>query len=465
LAAVFMTTADNSIVNVAVPSISTRLDASGGELELIVSGYILAYAVLLVMGARLGSLFGYRRVYLIGLGTFTLASLACALAPDPATLIAARVAQGVGAAVMVPQVLSGIQLNYEGRARTRALTYYPVALAGGAAAGQALGGALISLNPYGTGWRSIFLVNVPIGAMLLALALVHLPPDVRRQRDRLDVGGVLAFTTALLLFVLPLMLGRDQGWPLWAWLSLVASLPAFAAFITLERRIDERGGHPLLELRLFASRAVGWGLGAQAAATVTYASLLFIIALYLQDGLGESPFYSGMVLLSWVIGFGLSGLLLRSLQSRFARLAAPFGFALLGAAFFAISLEGLVSTPRGGPLIVVLGFGGLGMGLGFSSLIGRLTSEARPELASDLSGVVSTNSEVFSAIGIAIFGTLYLALAHGDGAPSAVDALRWVAAALGVSAIVAAAAARRAMTRGEEPNRSPAAAALTTEPT
>jgi MFS family permease len=461
-----MTTADNSIVNVAVPSISTRLDASGGELELIVSGYILAYAVLLVTGARLGSLFGYRRIFLIGLGSFTLASLACGLAPDPATLIVARVAQGIGAAMMVPQVLSGIQLNYEGRARTRALTYYPVALAGGAAAGQALGGALISLNPYGTSWRSIFLVNVPVGATLLALALVRLPSDARRQRERLDVGGVVAFTTALLLFVLPLMLGRDRGWPPWAWVSLVASLPAFAAFVALEQRVDKHGGHPLLRLRLFASRAVGWGLGAQAAATVTYAALLFIIALYLQDGLGKSPFYSGMVLLSWVIGFGLSGPLLRSLPTRFARLTAPVGFALLGSAFFAITLEGLISTPRGGPLILVLGFGGLGMGLGFSSLIGRLTTDARPDLAPDLSGVVSTNSEVFSAIGIATFGTLYLGLAHGAGAASPVDALRWVTAALGLSALVAAAAAHRATTRRDEPNRaSTATPALTPERT
>jgi MFS family permease len=125
LAAVFMTTADNSIVNVAVPSISTRLDASGGQLELIVSGYILAYAVLLVTGARLGHLYGYRRTYLLGLGTFTLASLACGLAPDPPTLIVTRVAQGIGAAMMVPQVLSGIQLNFDGAARTRALTYWP----------------------------------------------------------------------------------------------------------------------------------------------------------------------------------------------------------------------------------------------------------------------------------------------------------------------------------------------------
>jgi MFS family permease len=460
LAAVFMTTADNSIVNVAVPSISTRLDASGGQLELIVSGYILAYAVLLVTGARLGHLYGYRRTYLLGLGTFTLASLACGLAPDPPTLIVTRVAQGIGAAVMVPQVLSGIQLNFDGAERTRALTYYPVALAGGAAAGQALGGALISLNPYDTSWRSIFLVNVPIGAALFALAVLRLPIDKTRQRERLDVSGVVVFTAALLLMVLPLMLGRDQGWPPWTWVSLVASVPALAAFVALERRIDEHGGHPLLQLRLFAARAFGWGLAAQAAATVTYAALLFILALYLQDGLGKSPFYSGMALLSWVIGFGLSGPLLRPLPPRVTRLAAPLGFALLGSAFLAITIESVIFTPRDAPLIVVLGCGGLGMGIGFSTLIGRLTGEVRRDLASDLSGVLSTNSEVFSAIGVATFGTLYLALADTDPAASPVHALRWTTAALGACALLAATAAHRATdpaagSRGQSATRVP----------
>jgi predicted MFS family arabinose efflux permease len=452
LAAVFMTTADNSIVNVAVPSISARLDASGGELQLVVSGYILAYAVLLVTGARLGSLFGYRRIFLFGLGAFTLASLACGLAPDPLSLIVARVIQGVGAALMVPQVLSGIQLNFDGTARARAVTYYSVALAGGAAAGQALGGALISLNPYGSSWRSIFLVNVPIGAALFTLARRRLPLDEKRRRERLDVIGVVAFTTALLLFVLPLMLGRGEGWPAWTWLSLLASVPASAAFIALERRVGNRGGHPLVQPRLFSSRAVSWGLSAQATATATYAALLFVLALYLQRGLGESPFYSGTALLSWVIGFGLSGPLLRSVPTRVSDLGAPAGFCLLASAFVAIALESLISTPRDAPLVVALGLGGLGMGIGFSSLIAALTTKVQRDLAPDLSGMVSTNSEVFSAIGVATFGTLYLALADGDSAPSAVRALRWVTAAFGVSALLAAAAAlrgRRSATAGD----------------
>jgi MFS family permease len=450
LTAVFMTTADNSIVNVAVPSIAVGLRASGGELELVVSAYILAYAILLVIGARLGSLFGYRRAFLIGLALFTLGSLACGLAPDAVVLILARVLQGIGAAIMVPQVLSGIQLNFDGAERGKALAFYPVALAGGAAAGQVLGGALISFNLYGSSWRPIFLVNVPIGAALLALATIRLPADDGRASERLDVMGVATLTAATLLLAVPLMLGRDQGWPGWTFLSLAASVPAFAVFVAVEGRVARAGDHPLLRLSLFRISAVSWGLAAQALATVTYAALLFVLAIYLQHGLAKSPLYSGLAVLSWVVGFGISGPTLRWVPDRFFTQVSPTGFTLLGAVFLAIAVEGLFSVPQGAPLVVLLGFGGLGMGVGFSSLIGHLTAAVRLDVASDLSGVVSTNSELASALGVAIFGTLYLALAQDRNATIAVDALVRVAASLGVSALLAAVAAYRSMRHGRK---------------
>jgi MFS family permease len=443
LAAVFMTTADNSIVNVAVPSIAVGLHATGGELELAVSGYVLAYAVLLVTGARLGSLFGYRRVFLIGLALFTLASMACGLAPDPVALIGARVVQGIGAAIMVPQVLSGIQLSFDGAERTRALAFYPAALAGGAAVGQVLGGVLISLNLYGTGWRSIFLINVPIGSALFALGVIRLPRDNNRGAARLDLRGVAALTVAILLLVLPIMLGPDHGWPAWAWLSLLASIPAVGLFVVAERRTAERGGHPVLQLGLFRVPAVSWSLVAQAAATVTYSALLFVLALYLQSGLGKSPLYSGLVLISWVAGFGVSGPLLRYVPDRVSHRVTPVGFALLGSAFLGIAVEGLLAVPQGAALVVLLGVGGLGMGVGFSSLIAHLTAVVQRDLAADLSGVLSTNSEVAAALGVALFGTFYFALAQGGNQATAVHALTWVAASLGACGFLAAAAAHR----------------------
>ena len=227
LIAVFMTTADNSIVNVAVPSIRRGLDASGGELQLVVSGYVLSYGVLLVTGARLGDLLGYRQVFLGGLFCFTIASLACGLAPSVLALIGARFVQGAGAAMMVPQVLSAIQLHFAGRDRVRALGLYSAALAAGAATGQALSGLLISANVLGTTWRPIFLINVPTGIALLGAGFRRLPPDSgARDGRRLDLAGVATLSAAIILVALPLMIGREAGWPAWTWISLAMAVPA-----------------------------------------------------------------------------------------------------------------------------------------------------------------------------------------------------------------------------------------------
>jgi hypothetical protein len=199
-----------------------------------------------------------------------------------------------------------------------------------------------------------------------------------------------------------------------------------------------------------ADRAEPWGLAAQALATVTYAALLFVLAIYLQHGLGKSPLYSGLAVLSWVAGFGVSGPTLQWLPEPYVARLSPFGFTLLGAVFLAIAVEGQFSVPQA-PLVVLLGFGGLGMGVGFSSLIGHLTAAVRRDVASDLSGVVSTNSELASALGVASFGTLYLALAQHHDATIAVDAFALVAASLGGAALLAAAAASRSVRHGRMP--------------
>ena len=190
------------------------------------------------------------------------------------------------------------------------------------------------------------------------------------------------------------------------------------------------------------------GLAAQALATVTYAALLFVLANYLQRGLGKGPLYSGFAVLSWVVGFGVSGPMLRGVPQRFSARISVFGFTLLGAVFLAIAAEGHFSVPQGAPLVALLGLGGLGMGTGFSSLIGHLTATVRLDVAPDLSGVVSTNSELASALGVAVFGTLYLALAQDHHPTIAIDAFAPVAASLGGVALLAAAAAWRSVRNG-----------------
>ena len=224
LAGPFMAQADATVTNVATPSIHTDLGASGAALELVVGGYLIAFAVLLITGARLGQTHGYRRVFLLGAGLFTAASLLCGLAPNAIALVVARVAQGCGAALMFPQTLTGIQLNFTG-----------------------------------SQWRAIFLINLPVGVLVIAAALHHLPPDGQRTPRRLDLAGAATLCAGLLLLVVPLALGRGEGWPAWTWLCLTAGAATVAAFPAVERRIAAHGGAPLVAVAVLAGPAVGAG--------------------------------------------------------------------------------------------------------------------------------------------------------------------------------------------------------------
>jgi MFS transporter len=327
-------------------------------LEPVISGYTLAYAMLLIISARLGETRGYRRMFLLGMGVFTLSSLACGIAPSAVVLVLARIIQGGAAALMVAQVLTGIQLNFDGGARGRVLGLYAAVLAVSAVAGQVLGGVLVSANLFGTTWRPVFLVNVPLGVLLLAVARRTLPADRMRRSRRLDLGGVIALSVAILLLVLPLILGRDLGRPWWTWVSLSASPLAFAAFVLVQRRSTARGGHPMIDLRLLASPAISWALSSQAVATATYFAILFVLALYLQQGLGAGPAYSGLALVSWVAAFGVAGPVLGRLSGPHKRLAAPAGAAIMAVAFAGIATGLLYGKTAGAVLMTFLGLGG-----------------------------------------------------------------------------------------------------------
>jgi MFS family permease len=439
LTSLFMTQLDVTIVNVATPAIHAHLGASGAELELVVGGYLLAYAVLLITGARLGQMLGYRRVFLAGLATFSGASLACGLAPDPIVLIAARVAQGGGAALMVPQVLSAIQLELHGARRAQALGLYTVAASAGAVTGQILGGVLV----FAGGWRPIFLLNVPIGVAAMAIGMRVLPADRERDASRgVDVAGVVALSAALLPAILALSLGRQEGWPAWTWACLAASPLALASFVAAERRVAARGATALVDLRVLARPAVSWGLLAQAAVASTYYALLFTLAVYLQQGLGRSALASGLTLVSWVAAFGVAGQLLRRWGARIGALASPAGCLVLAVAYVAISGV-LIAQPRAeAPLVVALGIGGLGLGIQFSAMLTHLTGTVAPRHAPDISGLFTTVMQVAGAVGVAAFGSAYLSMA---GAGDAGHAFAVVTGGFALVALLAAAMARRAV--------------------
>ena len=442
LATVFLTTADNSIVNVAIPSIRATLGASAAEAQLVVAAYLIGYSVLLVLGARLGDRFGHRTVLLIGMAIFALASLACGLSPNSSTLIGARAVQGIGAAVMVPQVFTVIQHTYAGPERARAIGAFTAALAGGAAAGQFLGGAIISADILGSAWRPIFLINVPFGVLMLAVGRQRLPTGRAIRSASIDIPGTIALSITILLFVVPLILGREYGWPLWSWTLLIGSVFGVIAFIAIENSTARRGRSPLLNLGIVRRRPIAWGLAAIAAATMTYAALLFSLALYLQEGLGKSPIYSGSILLAWVIAFGSSGPLTSVVVRRLGRRTAPLAFLLLAGCFaMLVTSTSVLGAAQDMPLVAALALGGFGMGVGMTVVASDLTKAVTSEESGQLSGIMSTNSEVAATAGVALLGTLYLATLEAGRQPTA--ALLAVATTSGVLAVIAAISAHR----------------------
>jgi MFS family permease len=407
----FMANIDTAVANIAGPSIGADLHASEGAVGLVVSGYVVAFAVLLITGARLGSSLGYRRTFLLGLTVFTAASLACGLAPGTVTLVVARFVQGAGAALMVPQVLSGIQMHFQGRDRLKALGYFSIALSGGAVAGQLLGGILIAADLFGTGWRPIFLVNVPIGIVLAMAGRRLLPTDPPGRRDRLDLGGVLALSTTVLLVIVPLLLGSERGWPTWSWLCLLLSVPALALFEYGERRAAARGGRPLIARPVLANPSVRAGLLAHGCTSGTYFALLFVLALYLQGGLHKGPAYSGFAMLVWVATFGLAGPILPRLR-RGVRWMPLIGCLVLAAGYLSVLTYLLLGGSTGPLLFALLGIGGLGLGITSNTLIGAVTSSMSSQYVADLSGVLATNVQLAGALGVAIAGSTYAALAE-----------------------------------------------------
>ena len=440
LAGQFMANVDTAIINVATPSIGATLHASGAELQLTVSVYVLATAMLLITAARLGAIYGYRRLFLAGLVTFTLASLGCGLAPDVLTLIVARIVQGAGAALMVAQVISGIQRTLAGTARTRAIGAYTITLSLSAVIGQILGGLLITANLFGLAWRPLFLINIPAGALLFVLAWRVMPPDERRDdpRPALDLIGVGLLGLTMASLILPLTIGRELRWPPWTVASLVASVGAAAAFVWWQDRLGTAGRGPLLNLALFREPTVVPVLVAQVFARATYFSLLFVLALYVQTGLGQSALSSGLTLLSWVAAYGIAGFAYPRLPRRAAAWSGPLGAVVMAVAFAGTAIVTSFHAGTGPLLIAFLGCGGFGFGVLATAATSQLTTAVAKERAPDLSGVLATLTPISAIVGIATFGSAYLALASAGGIDAPTRAFAMVNAAYAVSAAIAA---------------------------
>lgn len=406
-----MAVLDATIVNVAVPSMHADLHASGAGLQLVVAGYTIAYAVLLVTGARLGDILGHRRMFRAGVLLFTLASLGCGLAPSAGLLIGLRFVQGVGAAVMIPQVLSLIQRTYSSPGpRARAMSLYATVISGGAVLGQVVGGLLISADLFGTTWRPIFLVNVPVGVLVLMFG--RMLPGGRDVSGRaLDLPGLLVLTPAVLAVVLPLVLGQPLGWPVWGWVLLAASVAGFASLGFVEHRVALRGGQPILPRALLGLPGVAAGICGLFASMVTFGGWLFGFALQLQDGLGDSALRAGLTFAPAAVAFALVSLSWQRLPARFHAGLAVAGFVVNGLGVLALGLLFRSGGTGGWWAYVAAVVLGAGMAAAFGPLMTRVLSRVPVAIAADASGVIVTVNQLGIVVGIATFGTLYLNLA------------------------------------------------------
>jgi MFS family permease len=428
LAAQLMAIIDLNIVNVAAPTIQLDLHTSGAGLQLVVAGYVITYAMTLITGARLGDRVGHGRAFRAGLTVFTLASLLCGLAGSSGELIGFRLAQGVGAGVMMPQVMSLIQRTFTGSARLKALGMYSAVIALGAVVGQVAGGALVSADLFGSTWRPIFLLNVPIGIALLVCALRFLPADRGEAGRKLDPAGVVTLSGAVLAIVLPLVLGHQEDWPLWCWLSLGGGVLLLAVFLAVERRVGARGGSPLVAARVIRAPAMIAGGTTVLLTMLSFSGFLFTLTLYLQGSLHIHPFEAGLLFAPAALGTTITSLNWQRVPTRWQGALVPAGLVGSAATYLLLAPIEAGGHRHVALLLVDLFALGLFFGMSYSPVVGMTLRNVAVPDAADASGVLITLLQLGQVLGIATLGTLYLTLT-GNHVPAHAAAITFLAVA------------------------------------
>ena len=423
VAAQFIFGVDAFIVNVAIPTMARELHASPAEIESVIAIYLIAYATLIVTGGRLGDIHGTKPVFIAGVFGFTATSLWCALAQSGPELIAARLAQGATAALMVPQVLATLHLLFSDHARSRAFAIYGIVLGLAGAAGFALGGLLVTMNPFGLGWRAVFFVNVPFGIVIMAAASTLMPSVPRRAGTRLDVPGAIVLFIGLLCLIGPLLFGHDEHWAPWIWLTMAAGAATMAAFLRLERAVEARGGMPLIDLDLLADAAFMRGLGAAFFFFFANLSFYLVMTLFMQRALRIAPLDAGLVFvplaLTFVVASRYSGA--RARHRGMLVLIEGCVIQVVGLAVLALTVATLTSP--GAPLLaLVLMIVGFGQGLVMAPLSGVVLSTVKPASAGAGSGMYGTTAQIANAAGVAVIGPVFFAVAQSSSAQHALFA-------------------------------------------
>lgn len=397
---------DYFIVNLALPAIRDGIGAQPGELQLVVSAYACANAVAQITGGRLGDLYGRKRMFMIGMAGFVVASTLCGLAGSGSMLVAARILQGLFAAILAPQVLATIRSVFTPHEQVRVMGFYGFVFGLAAVIGQLGGGALISLHPFGLGWRSIFLVNLPIGVLALIGSWRFIPESRPPRGQRIDLPGTLLLSLFLLMLVYPLTRGREAGWPLWMLACLVGALPMLGLLLRVEWRRLLDGHDPLLDVRLFRNPVVALGL-ALAFLFYTMSAFFLTYGIYLQGGLHWSPLASGLAIMPFGFGFLSSPLLMPRLVHRFGGYRVlTLGFALLTAGLATAAALAGTGTPGYG-FYVGLAAIGMGQGLVLPSVVRIVLAEVEPERAGVASGMVTATLQIGAAVGAATLGGVF----------------------------------------------------------
>jgi EmrB/QacA subfamily drug resistance transporter len=413
----FLGVIDFFIANIGVPSIRVSLGASFSEIELVIAGYGLTYAVCLITGGRLGDIYGRKVVFILGMAGFTLTSALCGLAPTAGWLIFWRLVQGCAAAAMFPQALSFIQVNFVGSSKRVAFSLYGTMIGFGSIVGQLLGGFLIQANLFHLGWRPIFLINLPIGIITIISAAVVLKESRAESAPKLDLGGVGILTVGLALFSYPFMEGQERGWPLWAWISLIASFPVLWAFWAFERRQSANRRSPLIEPRLFRDKGFVVGLIVTCIYFAGHSSMILVLSLYLQFSLGLSPMHAGFALVPFSFAFLLGSTVSGKINGYLGRRSLHLGVAVLVIGIIALAL---LAAPAPGHLtlsfVLACFVYGIGRGIVTSPLYNTVLSGIPHQDAGSASGVTSTMPQLANSVGIALIGAVVFGMIPKNGA-------------------------------------------------
>lgn len=424
LLAAVMDLLDGTVVNVAIPALQRDLGATYSAIQWITAGYTLSFALLLITGGRLGDIWGRKRMFMLGIVGFTLASAACGLAQSPEMLVGARILQGAMAAVMIPQVLSMIQVIFPQKERGAAFGMYGAVVGLAAVSGPLIGGALVQANLFNLDWRPIFLVNVPVGLAALVAATIFLRESKAEHALRLDLIGVLLVTFGLLLLLFPLVQGRDLGWPTWTFFSMAASLPVFALFVLYERYKTRVDGSPLVVLGLFRQRAFVAGSLVSLVFFCALIAFFLIFTLYLQIGLGFSALHAGLTGLPFSLCVAAASGASSQLGPKLGRKILSMGALLVTAGMSVIwaTVHFVGTSITSWHLVPGLVICGGGMGLLVAPLADVVLSGVRGRDAGSASGILSTAQQVGAAIGVAVIGVIFFGLLT-SGAGSSAEAV------------------------------------------